>query len=131
MNFTCAGSILSWTFGAQWEGNSPLYTELQIWRSSGVGSYTKVGNTTIMFEEEGSTQLYQYTLISPLPFQAGDILGYFQGSTSTSQLSLLYEATSSAPQIYYTVQNSPSSEFSVGESMDGNHVLINVETGEV
>ena len=84
INFTCDGSILSWTFGAQWEGNSPRYTELQIWRSSGDGSYTKVGNTTIMLEEESSTQLYQYTLTSPLPFQAEDILGYFQGSQSTS-----------------------------------------------
>ena len=131
MNFTCDGSILGWTFGAQWEGNSPRHTELQIWRSSGNGGYTKVGSTTIMFEEEGSTQLYQYTLTSPLPFQAEDILGYFQGSTSSSQLSLLYETTSSAPQIYYTLQSSPASEFSVGLSIGGYRVLINVETGEL
>ena len=58
INFTCDGSILSWTFGAQWEGNSPRYTELQVWRSSGDGSYTKVGSTTIMLEEENPTRLY-------------------------------------------------------------------------
>ena len=131
MNFTCDGSILGWTFGAQWEGNSPQYTELQIWRSSGNGGYTKVGSTTIMFEEEGSTQLYQYTLPSPLPFQAGDILGYFQGSRSTSELGLLYEATSSAPLIYYTLQHGPTSEFNGGASIAGFHALINVETGEL
>jgi len=84
MNFTCDGSILSWTFGAQWNANSQAYTELQMWRSStgGDGSYTKVGSTTIMLEEENSTRLYQYTLTSPLPFQAGDILGFFQHRTS-------------------------------------------------
>ena len=43
--FTCNGSILSWTFGARWEGNSETFTELQIWMSSGDGSYTKVGST--------------------------------------------------------------------------------------
>ena len=131
MNFNCDGSILSWTFGAQWEGNSSQYTELQIWRSSGNSSYTKVGNTTIMFEEENSTDLYQYTLPSPLPFQAGDILGFFQGSTSTNQLALLFEATSSAPAAFYAVQNSPSSEFSIGASTGGYHALISVETGEL
>ena len=59
INFTCAGSILSWTFGASWEGNAPALTELQLWRSSGEGSYTKVGNTTIM-TEESATGLYSH-----------------------------------------------------------------------
>ena len=150
MHFTCAGNISGWTFGAQWEGNSPAqYIELQIWKSSGNDSYTKVDNTTIMFKEENSTKvgsttikhvkenstrLYQYTLTSPLTFQKGDILGYFQGSRSTSQLSLLYEDTSSAPVIYYAVEQMRSmSEFSIqnNQSRNGSHVLINVETGEL
>ena len=59
INFTCAGSILSWTFGASWEGKTPELTELQIWRSSGDGSYDKVGSTTII-TEENTTGLYQY-----------------------------------------------------------------------
>ena len=48
VNFTCSGSIQSWIFGALWIGYTASFTELQIWRSSGDGSYTKVGNTTIM-----------------------------------------------------------------------------------
>ena len=132
-NFTCDGSILSWTFGAQWEGNSPRYTELQIWRSSGDGSYTKVGSTTIMLEEENSTRLYQYTLTSPLPFQAGDILGHFQGSQSTSQLRLLFEDVGSDYPLHYNIQDSPSSQFNT-ESNTGNfnsyQLLISVETSE-
>ena len=85
INFTCSGNILSWIFGAVWVGNTAPFTELQIWRSSGDGSYTKVGSTTIM-TEQNTTRLYQYPLSSPLPFQAGDILGYYQ-----SQLRLVSE----------------------------------------
>ena len=133
INFTCDGSILSWTFGAQWEGNSPRYTELQIWRSSGDGSYAKVGSTTIMLEEENSTQLYHYTLTSPLPFQAGDILGFFQGNQSTSQLSLLFEDVGSHHPLYQNIQESSSSQFIFGsntKTFDCYHYLISVETSE-
>ena len=132
-NFTCDGSILSWTFGAQWEGNSPRYTELQIWRSSGDGSYTKVGSTTIMLEDENPTRLYQYTLTSPLPFQAGDILGYFQGSQSTSQLRLLFEDVGSDHPLHYNIQDIPSSQFvftSNTERVDRYHLLVSVKTSK-
>ena len=91
VNFTCSGSILSWVFGAWWEGNTDSFTELQIWRpGSEDGSYTKVGSTTIMVERN-ITQLYEYRLSSPLAFQAGDVLGYYQPAISSSQLRLLEE----------------------------------------
>ena len=83
VNFTCSGSIQSWIFGAQWIGSTASFTELQIWRSSGDGSYIKVGSTTIM-TEENTTELYYYPLSSPLPFQAGDILGYYQPNPQAS-----------------------------------------------
>ena len=126
INFTCAGSILSWTLGAQWWGAAPALTELQIWRSSGDGSYTKVGSTTIM-TEESTTGLYQYPLSSPLPFQAGDILGYFG-----SQLRLQFEDVGSGNLLHYNYQDSAASQFTVSDSSecDDYHVLISVETGE-
>ena len=126
INFTCAGSILSWTLGAEWWGAAPELTELQIWRSSGDGSYTKVGSTTIM-TEENTTGLYQYPLSSPLPFQAGDILGYFR-----SQLRLQFENVGSGHLVYYRDQDSAASQFTVSNSTEsvGLHVLISVETGE-
>ena len=131
INFTCNGSILSWTFGASWEGNTPGLTELQIWRSSGDGSYTKVGSTTIM-TEENTTGLYQYPLPSPLPFQAGDILGYYQPARSRSQLGLVYELVGSGQPAYYVtdLDNAPS-QFTVSglPEVAGFHVLVGVETG--
>ena len=130
INFTCNGNILSWTFGARWEGNTPALTELQIWRSSGDGSYTKVGSTTIM-TEENTTGLYQYPLSSPLPFQAGDILGYYQPATLTSQLGLRYEDVTTTG--YHLVRNlaSSASQFDIAEAIDGNiyQPMIAVETG--
>ena len=126
INFACAGSILSWTLAAEWWDAAPELTELQIWRSSGDGSYTKVGSTTIM-TEENTTGFYQYPLSSPLSFQAGDILGYFR-----SQLRLQFENVGSGHLLYYREQDSAASQFTVSGSIpfDEYHVLISVETGE-
>ena len=126
INFACNGSILSWTLAAEWWGAAPELTELQIWRSSGDGSYDKVGSTTIM-TEESTTGLYQYPLSSPLPFQAGDILGFFR-----SQLRLQFENVGSDHLLYFRDQNSAASQFTVSGSspFDRYHVLISVETGE-
>ena len=64
VNFTCSGSIQSWIFGAFWIGHTASFTELQIWRSGGDGSYTEVGNT-INVTEQNATGLYYYPLSSP------------------------------------------------------------------
>ena len=50
-------------FGARYEGHN-RYIELQIWRPTGNGVYTKVGYTTIDATEEAN--LYEYSsLLSP------------------------------------------------------------------
>ena len=68
INFTSSGTILSWTFAAEWRENAPALTELQIWRSSEDGSYTKVGSTTIM-TEWSATRLYHTLSTLPCPFR--------------------------------------------------------------
>ena len=80
INSTCSGNIHKWIFGAEWYENTESYTELQIWRSSGHGSYTKVVSTTII-ADNNPTELYEYPLFAPVSFQ-GDILGYYQPSES-------------------------------------------------
>ena len=132
MNFKCSGSISSWTFGAGWHrsGNNESYTELQIWRSSGNGSYSKVGSTTIITEE--NTKLYEYPLSSPLPFQEGDILGYYLPSRSRSRLRLQF-GRRYGHRVYFTNDvNSSSNHLSI-DHLDNTstqfHPLISVETG--
>ena len=139
VNFTCSGSIQSWIFGAWWIGSTASFAELQIWRSSGDGSYTKVRSTTVIVTERIGTGLYNYPLSSPLPFQAGDILGYYQPNPMdmTSQLALLSEEDGRG-QLWYFFYYYPSSahapsRLEVNESTNSGsryQVLINVITGE-
>ena len=124
INFTCNGNIHSWIFGANWYGNNQSYLELQIWRSSGNGSYTKVGSTTIT-TEENTTQLYKYPLSSPLRFQEGDFLGYYLPSRSRSQLRLKLEENY-GPKEYFKEHESDI----FIKSPVSLHPLLAVETGE-
>ena len=107
--FSCSGRVLAWVFGAQWRGGLELFTELQIWRpaSGEAGSYTKVRGTMIYTVQQ--PQLYRHPLASPLVFQAGDILGFDQGTESLTQLRLLYESTASGPLplAYHTETSTP------------------------
>ena len=135
VNFSCSGSIQSCIFGALWIGSTASFTELQIWRSSGDGSYTKVGNTTVIVTERNATGLYYYPLSSPLPFQAGDILGYYQPNPMdmTSQLALLSEEDGRGQLWYYYYPSSAPSQLEVDESTNSDSrylVLVNVITGE-
>ena len=131
INFTCNGNIRSWIFGARWRGGS-AYTELQIWRSSGNGFYTKVGNTTIM-TEQNTAQLYRYRLSSPLPFQEGDILGYYQPSDSRRQFGLLFESEHGHRE-YYTRGDSGASHLNMSDlqtsSTPNPNLLIRAVTGK-
>ena len=138
VNFTCSGSILSWVFGALWEGNTDSFTdsftELQIWRpGSEDGSYTKVGSTTIMVQRN-RTRLYEYRLSSPLAFQAGDVLGYYQPATTSSRLRLMFEGEGRGIEhqlIYYYDAESPDRELSINGPGDNRYtVFIDVVTGE-
>ena len=127
INFTCSGNIHSWTFGAEWYGSNQSYTELQIWRSSGDGlDYTEVGRTTIV-TEENTTQLYKYPLSSPLSFQEGDILGYYQPPKSRSQLGLKLQL-GSGHELYSRVHEADKFKKDSGRRLF--HVLVAVETGE-
>ena len=105
------------------------YTELQIWRSSGNGSYTKVGSTKII-ADNNSTEFYEYPLFPPVSFQEGDILGYYQPSESRSQLGLQLEQEY-GHKLYMDSKNSSTSDLSLEEFGGYSHkyqVLISVET---
>ena len=115
VNFTCSGSIQSWIFGALWIGSTASFTELQIWRSSGDGSYIKVGNTTVSVTEQTTTGLYYYPLSSPLPFQAGDILGYYQPYYTRSQLELPSGEDGQGQLQYYYIYSLQCSQSACGQ----------------
>ena len=127
INFTCSGSIESWTFGACWK-ESTDFIELQIWRPGNEdGSFIKVGSTTINVEDR-QTDLYHYALSSPLHFQAGDIVGYYK------QMILMAEDVGADSPLYVTYPDSAASQFNINDSRtfyrDQYHVLISATTGK-
>ncbi|CAI8024639.1 hypothetical protein GBAR_LOCUS14308, partial [Geodia barretti] len=132
VSFTCSGSIQSWVFGAQWIGQNSFFTELQIWRPTGNGFYTKVGYTTIN-TAWSNTALYEYPLSPPLAFQAGDVLGYYQSPPSLSQLRLLLARDGRENQVGYVYSTTgPASSLNINSGFrfrsSTSQLFVNVVT---
>ena len=91
INFTCDGSITSWTvLRRRFTGsNDTLYPDLQVWRGEGGRAYTRVGNTTLSGGSDNEDDIYEYMLDNPLKFQAGDVFGKFQPLESVSRLMII------------------------------------------
>ena len=104
-----------------------MFIEVQIWRPvSGDKEYTKVGSTTINVL---GGQQNQYSLTSALPFQAGDILGYYR-----SGFPLILGNVASG-RSFYAIRDmdSPATNFSVHNAEflpDGLNILIGATTGK-
>ena len=134
VGFTCSGSISGWVFGAQWIRQGSLFTELQIWRPTGDGHYTKVGNTTIM-TASNSSQIYYYTLSAPLEFKAGDVLGYHQPNPLETQLAVYFEVGGQGERQtgYYYLGTRAANDLYIdyGSRNDMMQILVNVDTGEL
>ena len=91
ITFTCDGWITKWIIGALWDGGNMLFPELQIWRNDGNATYRKINGTFISVETSNASLIYEYTNFSPIPFQAGDILGAFIPRGGLSKLILRLE----------------------------------------
>ena len=91
ITFTCDGWITKWIIGALWDNNDMLFPELQIWRNDGNATYRKINGTFISVETSNASLIYEYSNFSPIPFQAGDILGAFVPRGGLSKLKLRSE----------------------------------------
>ena len=91
ITFTCNGWITKWIIGALWDGGNVLFPELQIWRNDGNDTYRKINGTFISVETNNASLIYKYSNFSPIPFQAGDILGAFVPQGGLSKLKLRSE----------------------------------------
>ena len=131
MNFTCNGSISSWIIAAnlgKLSTNSTPFTELQIWRRERTGEYKRVVFTEVM-SKINSSKVYYHNLASPMVFQAGDIIGYYQ---SGNKHRILFGRVNSGQTVYYhNNQESSSSTFNKSGSRinDRDHALITVIAG--
>ena len=134
MNFTCNGSIKTWIFAGDFDSSDTInydsFTELQIWRSvDGGRSYRKVGSTKIM-SERNLSKIYYHDLDTPLNFQAGDIVGYYQ---SIDKQRMLFERVGSGHLVHFrNKQESAADTFTVTDSNNNTkiHALLSVVAGE-
>ena len=71
--------------------------EIQIWRQTDTDTYTKQNFSRVSANEtEPGTNIHEYYPETPLEFQEGDILGYFQPDEPVSQI-ILYAQRESGP----------------------------------
>ena len=69
------------------------YPDLQVWRRTGTNTFNKVGNTTLRVETGNRDMTYyEYSLLTPLSFQTGDVLGIFQPDMGRNRLRLYFQS---------------------------------------
>lgn len=101
MKFTCNGYLTKWTVVARWTEENPLYPELQVWRGAGDNIYTLVNSTTLSFDAEQTSYVYEYIVDPPVWLQAGDVFGIFQPLFSESRLKPQYAQTNQSVDNYF------------------------------
>ena len=122
INFTCDGVITKWLVGGGWVNDSSLIPgpELQLWRKTTINTYTKINGTFVTSSVSSDNGIFNDSSFSPIPFQAGDILGIFVPRSGSTRLRLRFEL-SRGPLNYYTVispstaNTSPHTEFQLSD----------------
>ena len=130
-NFTCSGSILNLTFGANLRGGvRQLFPEFQLWRPNEQGYYQLVGRITFnQADRIGSTMVYQRNGSPLLSFQAGDVLGFYQPSNGDSKSRILLAVRTPQPvQKMYLRDGNSSAVFILGD-LQLRNLLVSVVTG--
>ena len=120
MTFTSSGSVVRWTFVAQYRASATQYPELQVWRENTTGTYVKVGSTCNMEPAQTAyLNVYEYVLDPPLQVLAGDVLGIHQPSSRNGRVQLLFLSDSNHVN-WYTEVSRPQESFMVAGSQTNN-----------
>ena len=122
ISFTCDGVITKWIIGGFWVHYSALIPgpELQLWRKTTSDTYIKINGTFVTSSVNSDNGIFYDSSFSPIPFQAGDILGIFVPRSGSTRLRLRFEL-SRGPLNYYTVispstaSTSPHTEFQLSD----------------
>ena len=97
LKFSCNGSVTKWIYGAVDRSATGELPEIQIWRQTDTDTYTKQTFSRVSANEtKPGTNIHGYYPETPLEFQEGDILGYFQPDEDDSQI-VLYAQRESGP----------------------------------
>ena len=111
MTFTSSGSVVRWSFAAQYNASATQYPELQVWRENTTGRYVKVASIGNMEPiQTGYLNVYEYVLDPPLQVLGGDVLGIYQPAFRNSRVKLLFLSDSNHVN-WYTVVSRPRDTF--------------------
>ena len=137
LNFTCAGTITDLLLGADVrtaDSTRNQYPEVQLWRTTNGMEYNKTVSSNISlfpgtFSADG---VLRYTLLHPLPFQSGDVLGVYQPPDAMSVARLFYANDTGAP-VAYSLTHNPLLSVTLGNSTSkllAQRVLLGIETSK-
>ena len=132
ITFMCDGWITKWIIGALWGDTLELFPELQIWRKAGNETYRKISGTRIVVDRRNENLIYEYSNFTPIPFQAGDVLGAFVPLGNVTKLKLRSEGNRGPLNYYILTNNAPESPYN-NVNLSGTltsatfHPLISVE----
>ena len=133
MRFTCDGMITKWIIGADWISDGFFNPELQVWRNVGNDTYQKINGTVIDSTTGNFNRIYEYDSFSPIPVQAGDILGVFIPRTSFSRLGLLSENMNGPTNYYLETGLNVYDMFDIQDTLVQSqvyHPMVSVEFGK-
>ena len=134
LNFTCNGTITSLLLGADVRSGRSSYPEVQIWRLNSMGThYDRIDRSSIVLDpgDFSPDGVFRYTLPAPLPFQSGDVLGFYQPRRIDSVVRLYNIQESSSPTIYSQSSNAATISIDNLDSRTDERLLITVEASEL
>ena len=130
-SFNCTtGTIRNVTFGANIRSGT-VFPELQLWRSSeNSNNYNFVRRITFNESNQISSLIYQLNGTS-IPFEEGDVLGFYQPSRDDSKSRIRLAVRMPQPvQTMYRRDGNLSTDFTAsGDSLRRNP-MVSVVTGE-
>ena len=132
-SFNCTnGTIRNLTFGANTRINGAVFPELQLWRPRGnSNNYDFVRRITFNESNRISSLIYQLNGTS-IPFEEGDVLGFYQPSyrdDSRSRILLAVRMPQPVQTMYIRDGNFSTVFNASGDSLHRNP-MVSVETGE-
>ena len=130
-SFNCTGTIKNLTFGASLLSAGTIFPELQLWRPRGNNnSYDFMKRITFNESNQILPFIYQLNGTS-IPFEEGDVLGFYQPSRNDSRSRIQLAVRMPQPvQTMYTRDGNLSTDINASGNSMSRNPMVSVVTGE-
>ena len=130
-SFNCTGIIQNLTFGANLRNAGTIFPELQLWRpEENSSNYDFVKRITFNESNQILPFIYQLNDLS-IPFEEGDVLGFYQPSKDDSRSRIQLAVRIPQPvQTMYTRDGNLSTAFNASGNSLPQNPMVSVVTGE-